>query len=163
MLKQIIKKAALYIILSSLFVFTACNNFFGGSLSSGKTTSGATNTSTLFITPIFNTEQRQNGSRTAFPKFDAGTCQSFSYSLISEVLSSEVQGEYNSASGQVVYEIHSESFTNKAFIFFVKDSAGKIIASASKNLSITNPGTALTESLVFSFYRGSAENPAANG
>lgn len=163
MLKQIIKKAALYIILSSLFVFTACNNFFGGSLSSGKTTSGATNTSTLFITPIFNTEQRQNGSRTAFPKFDAGTCQSFSYSLISEVLSSEVQGEYNSASGQVVYEIHSESFTNKAFIFFVKDSTGNIIASASKNLSITNPGTALTESLVFSFYRGSAENPAANG
>ena len=74
-----------------------------------------------------------------------------------------MQGEYNSSSGQVVYEIHSESFTNKAFIFFVKDSAGNIIASASKNLSITNPGTALTENLVFSFYRGNAENPAANG
>ncbi len=163
MLKMSNKKAALYLIFFPLFLFTACNNFFAGSAAAGTTTGEITDTTYLFITPLFDTDKRQGPSRTAFPEFDSSTCQTFSYSLTSEILSSEVEGAYAPGSGQVIYSIRSDSFTNKSFTFYVKNSEGNIIASASKNLSITNPGTALTENLVFSFYRGSAENPAANG
>ena len=173
MLKVSIKKAALYLILFSLFIFTACNNFFGGSLKQNQnqenesagaaTDGGASDITSLFITPLFDTEKRQGGSRTAFPTFDAAACEAFSYYLTSELFSTEVEGNYDSGSGQVIYSIRSEAFTNKSFIFYVKNSEGNIIASASKNLSLTSPGTALNESLVFSLYTGSAENPAAKG
>ncbi len=165
MLKVNIKKAALYLIIFPLFLFTACSNFFGGSLNQKQNQENGTasGTSSLFITPIFDTEKRQGGSRTAFPTFDAAACEAFSYYLTSELFSTEVEGNYDSGSGQVIYSIRSEAFTNKSFTFYVKNSAGNIIASASKNLSLTSPGTALNESIVFSYYTGSAENPAAKG
>lgn len=163
MLKVGIKKAALYLILFPLFLFTACSNFFAGSAAAGTTTGEITDTTYLFITPLFDTDKRQGPSRTAFPEFDSSTCQTFSYSLTSEILSSEVEGAYAPGSGQVIYSIRSDSFTNKSFTFYVKNSEGNIIAIASKNLSLTSPGTPLNESLVFSLYTGSAENPAAKG
>ena len=173
MLKVGIKKAALYLILFSLFVFTACNNFFGGSLKQNQnqenesagaaTDGGASDITSLFITPLFDTEKRQGGSRTAFPTFDAAACEAFSYYLTSELFSTEVEGNYDSGSGQVIYSIRTDSFTNKSFTFYVKNSEGNIIAIASKNLSLTSPGTPLNESLVFSYYTGSAEKPAAKG
>ena len=83
---------------------------------------------TLSINPIFGT----NTSRSAYPAFSDTQLANYTFHAFCTNEFDEVQGEYNSTSGQVVFTIYSSGFTGKTIKFLVKNEEGVALWFAQK-------------------------------
>lgn len=93
---------------------------------------------TLSINPIFGT----NTSRSAYPAFSDTQLSNYTFHAFCTNEFDEVQGVYNSTSGQVVFTIYSSGFTGKTIKFLVKNGEGVALWFAQKeSVNFTRGGS----------------------
>lgn len=153
----------------SLF-FNSCSFFFDDQLGQEPLTAEINLNNnprevTLQINPVFAFESTRNYSRNAYPEFTSTQLSGLEYTVTSEILTSEVTGNYDSSSGKIIYSIRVEPFSNKVFTFYVKNTSGKIICTAQKTLSCSSIGQvgSVAETISFTAYTGNGIDIPANG
>ncbi len=112
---------------------------------------------TLTITPTFGNTS-SSGGRSAYPEFSATQLADYTFHAVCEDAFGEVQGVYNSTTGQVTFTLYCAGFT-EIVEFIVKDSEGNAVWFASKeNLTFTRGGSVEITSLNFQPYTSTLGN-----
>ncbi len=112
---------------------------------------------TLTITPTFG-NTGSSGGRSAYPEFSATQLADYTFHAVCEDAFGEVQGVYNSTTGQVTFTLYCAGFT-EIVEFIVKDSEGNAVWFAAKeNLTFTRGGSVELTSLNFQPYTSTLGN-----